>query len=399
MVETKNADLSSLRIDKTKREEYSNPEKKKKKIFWSVIAVVLIIASFTLIRSWESIFSSAVEVELTSVILQSPSQADAILTASGYVVAQRQAAVASKGTGRLIFLGVVEGDKVKKDQIIARLENNDIQAQLDEAEANLKLNESELIEAKNNLERQKELFGSKIISESQLETAETRYNRVLASIDLAKAKVQAAEVALENTLIRAPFDGTVLTKNADVGEIVAPLAAGVNSRAAVVTIADMSSLQVEADVSESNIQRIEVGQDCEITLDAYPNDNYSGYVAKIVPTADRSKATVLVKVGFKKYDEKVLPEMSAKVLFLKEMEEKTREAEPPVLMVPKSAVVTRNNEKIVFKAEENKAVQISVTTRRDFGDYFEVVSGVENGDQLINNPGEKITNGTKVNLK
>jgi RND family efflux transporter MFP subunit len=167
--------------------------------------------------------------------------------------------VASKGTGRLIFLGVVEGDKVKKDQIIARLENNDIQAQVDEAEANLKLNESELIETKNNLERQKELFGSKIISESQLETAETRYNRVLASIDLAKARVQAAEVALENTLIRAPFDGTVLTKNADVGEIVAPLAAGVNSRAAVVTIADMRSLQVEADVSESNIHRIEVG--------------------------------------------------------------------------------------------------------------------------------------------
>ncbi|HVO72533.1 MAG TPA: efflux RND transporter periplasmic adaptor subunit, partial [Ignavibacteriaceae bacterium] len=208
----------------------------------------------------------------------------------------------------------------------------------------------------------------------------------------------AAEVALENTLIRAPFDGTVLTKNADVGEIVAPLAAGANSRAAVVTIADMKSLQVEADVSESNIQRITVGQDCEITLDAYPNQIYAGFVAKIVPTADRSKATVLVKVGFKKYDEKVLPEMSAKVLFLKE-NKKEEKTEPPVLMIPKSAVVTRNNNKYAFKVEDNKAVEIQISTGRDFADYWEVVSGVENGDQVINNPGEKILNGTKVNVK
>lgn len=398
-MESRKADLSSLRIDKTKREEYSDPRKKKQTIFWSILIIIMLLAGFLLALNWNSFFSSAVEVELTPVELQSPSQADAILTASGYVVAQRKAAVASKGTGRLVFLGVVEGDKVKKDQIIARLENSDIQAQLDEAKANLKLNESELIEAENNLDRQKTLFSSKIISESQLETAGTRHNRVLASIELAKARVQAAEVALENTLIRAPFDGTVLTKNADVGEIVAPMAAGVNSRAAVVTIADMNSLQVEADVSESNIQRIEAGKDCEITLDAYPNQTYAGFVAKIVPTADRSKATVLVKVGFKKYDEKVLPEMSAKVLFLKEQENKTAEAEPPVLMIPKSAVVSKNNKESVFKVEDKKAVEFQITTRRDFGEYVEVISGVQNGDQVINNPGNKISDGSSVTVK
>ncbi|HVO75271.1 MAG TPA: biotin/lipoyl-binding protein, partial [Ignavibacteriaceae bacterium] len=171
-METKNADLSSLRIDKTKREEYSNPERKKKTLLWIIIAAAVVIAAIILINVSGSLLSSTVDVELTSAALQSPSQADAILTASGYVVAQRQAAVASKGTGRLVYLGVVEGDKVKENQIIARLENSDIQAQLDEANANLKLNESELIEAKNNLDRQKELFASKIISESQLETAQ-----------------------------------------------------------------------------------------------------------------------------------------------------------------------------------------------------------------------------------
>jgi RND family efflux transporter MFP subunit len=166
-----------------------------------------------------------------------------------------------------------------------------------------------------------------------------------------------------------------------------------------VTIADMSSLQVEADVSESNIQRIEVRQDCEITLDAYPNHTYAGFVAKVVPTADRSKATVLVKVGFKKYDEKVLPEMSAKVLFLKETRDETAETEPPVLMVPKSAVAERNNKKVVYKVHDGKAVETEITTGRDFTDYLEVASGLANGDQVINNPGEKITNGANVKIK
>jgi len=136
--------------------------------------------------------------------------------------------------------------------------------------------------------------------------------RVIASIEMAKAMLTSAEVSLENTLIRAPFDGTVLAKNADIGEMVVPMAASVGSKSAVVTIADMTSLQVEADVSESNIEHIKPDQPCEITLDAYPEFRYQGYVAKIVPTADRSKATVMVKVAFRNYDSRVLPEMALK---------------------------------------------------------------------------------------
>ena len=399
-METRHADLNSLRIDKSKREEHSStPGRNKKLITRGIVLLILIAAVIFIISSWESWFASEVEVNMTSVSLQSPSQSDAVLQASGYVVAQRKASVASKGTGRLAYLGVVEGDKVKKNQIIARLEDSDIRAQLDEANANLKLYEAQLMEAENNFKRQQELFNAKVVSKSQLETAETNYNRILASIQLAKAQIQSIEVALENMIIRAPFDGTVLTKNADVGEIVAPLAAGINSRGNVVTIADMTSLQVEADVSESNIQKIIVGQDCEISLDAYPNLRYAGFVDKIVPTADRSKATVLVKVGFKNYDSRVLPEMSAKVLFLKEKEEQTDIDEPALLMVPLSALATRNEKKVVYKVIDNRAVEIQITTGREFGNYIVVLSGIENGEQVIDNPGQQITDGVSVSVK
>ena len=394
-MEKNNLNLSSLKIDREK-ENYSGV-KNKKAFIWISIAVLIIIA--VIIFSTGTFFSSAVEVKLTSALLQSPSQSDAILTASGYVVAQRKAAVASKGTGRLVYLGVVEGDKVKKNEVIARLEDNDIQAQLAESKANLQLNEAQLNEAKNNFDRQKALLKTGGISETDYEVAETNYKKVLAAIELAKAQVQASEVALENMVIRAPFDGTVLTKNADVGEIVAPLAAGVNSKAAVVTIADMSSLQVEADVSESNIQKVTNDQACEITLDAYPDYHYAGYVAKIVPTADRTKATVMVKVGFKHYDSRVLPEMSAKVLFLKKDKEQNKSEEKAMLVLPQSAVESINGNQFVFKVRNDKAYEVPVTTGKTYSDYVEITEGLANGNQVIDNVTDKIMNGTEVKVK
>ena len=394
-MEKNNLNLSSLRIDRGKE---INPGRKNKKIFiWISLIVLLIIAA--VILSSSNLFSSTVEVKLTTAVFQSPAQSDAVLTASGYVVAQRKAAVASKGTGRLVYLGVVEGDKVKKDQIIAKLEDSDIQAQLAEAKANLQLNEAQLNEAKNNYERQKALLKTGGISETDYEIAETNYKKVLASIELAKAQVQASQVALENTVIRAPFNGTVLTKNADVGEIVAPLAAGANSKAAVVTIADMSSLQVEADVSESNIQKITSDQACEITLDAYPNHHYDGFVAKIVPTADRTKATVMVKVGFKHYDSRVLPEMSAKVLFLKEEKNLEKSDNKSMLVIPQSAIKIENSNQFVFKVKDSKAHKVPVATGKTFGDYVEITSGLENGDQVIEDINDQIKNGTEVKVK
>ncbi len=316
---------------------------------------------------------SSVEVKLATAILQKPGQTSASLTASGYVVAQRKAAIASKGTGRLIYLGVVEGDQVKKNQIIGRLENNDIKAQLDQAKANLTLQEAGLQDAQNTFSRFKDLFSKGLSSQQEYDQAQANLNRTLASIEVAKTGIAAAEVAMENTLIRAPFDGTVLTKNAEIGEIVAPFGGSTTSKTAVVTIADMKSLLVEADVSESNIEKIKPDQDCEIILDAYPEKSYQGYVFKIVPTADRSKATVMVKVGFKNYDSRVLPEMSAKVNFFTQKIDESLTEQKPVLVIPNSAIRTENEKSYVFKIDNDKAKRFEVTIGQKFGDYVEII--------------------------
>jgi RND family efflux transporter MFP subunit len=395
-MEAKNADLNALKINRSSGE---NKTGSSKKLFFGLITAFIVIFFLVVIFFlWNSIFSDAVEVNLTTASMMSPSQSSASLTASGYVVAQRKASVASKGTGRLVYLGVVEGDKVKKNQIIARLEDNDIKAQLEQALANLKVNEAELKDAENNFGRQKKLLESGSTTRVEFDAAESRHLRILASIDVAKALVHAAEVQLENTIIRAPFDGTVLTKNADVGEIVAPLAASTSSRAAVVTIADMSSLQIEADVSESNIERIILNQDCEIILDAYPGQSYPAYVAKIVPTADRSKATVMVKVGFKNYDERVLPEMSAKVLFLTSPVDETSVQNKRLLVLPQASIVKKNEKLYVYKVVDEKAVEVEIKTGMQMGDYIEITSGIQEGESVIDNVSDKIKDGTKVKI-
>ncbi len=396
---TGNADLSGLKIDRSIKESNLDSGKGTRRLFTLGIPLILIAGAVVAIS--RTVLDSPVSVKAVTAIKQSVSQTDAMLAASGYVVAQRKAAVASKATGRLIYLGVVEGDKVKKGQIIARLEDSDVSAQLDEAKANLELSEVTLADAKWNYERNQKLLKSGSITELTFENSETQYKKAQASVDIAKANVESAEVAVENTLVRAPFDGTVLTKDADVGEIVAPMAGGINSRGAVVTIADMSSLQVEADVSESNIQKVQPNQDCQITLDAYPDIQYDGYVTKIVPTADRGKATVTVKVAFKKYDDRVLPEMSAKVLFLKGTKANAGNINEskPALIVPSTAIIMRENRQVVFKIQESKAVETPVATGRSLGNYVEIKSGVTDGDQIIDSPSNEVNDGIKISVK
>ncbi len=318
------------------------------------------------------------------------------MNASGYVVAQRKAAVASKGTGRLVYLGVVEGDKVIKDQIIARLEDSDVLAALATAKANLQLAEADLKDAENRFNRIKEMLKSGASSQQDFEIAEANLNRVLAGIAIAKAQVRSAEVNVENTLIRAPFNGTVLTKNADVGEIVAPFAASASSKAAVVTIADMTSLEVETDVSESNIFKIKPGQLCEISLDAYSDIRYPGFVTKIVPTADRAKATVLVKVGFKEYDSKVLPEMSAKVAFLNPEAEVSATTSKTYRVLPVTAVRNKDGKQYVYTFPDGAVREIEVKTGEVLGGFVEILGGVTEDDKIINNLTDEIKSGLQV---
>ncbi|MCI0532572.1 MAG: efflux RND transporter periplasmic adaptor subunit, partial [candidate division Zixibacteria bacterium] len=304
--------------------------------------------------------------------------------------------VSSKATGRLQYIGVVEGDKVKEGQVIARLENSDIAAELERTKADLALAKAESTEVALFYNRQKKLYQDKLISNSEFETAEARYQKAIAGVESNRAEVKAAEVAFENTLIRAPFDGTVLTKSAEIGEMVAPFAAASSSRGAVVTIADMNSLEVEADVAEANIERVKVGQPCEITLDAYPDTRYPGKVSKIVPTADRARATVLVKIAFLKRDQRVLPEMSAKVNFLPETAHVSFENQAVMVAVPNSAVTNRNGVKLIFVLEGNTVKSVPVTTGRVLGDLTEIKEGVKPGDKVVLAPPGSLASGVKV---
>jgi RND family efflux transporter MFP subunit len=357
---------------------------------------LLLVAAFFFFRGS---FAPAAEVDVATASLTYASQANSLLTASGYIVAQQKAAVASKGTGRLVYLGVEEGDRVKKGQIIARLEDQDVQAALASAKANHELAQADLQDATQWRDRQRKMFATNLSSQSDVDAAEARYMRVQATIKAAEAAIKGAEVSVSNTLIRAPFDGTVLTKSADVGEVVAPFAASAASKAAVVTLADMSSLQVEADVSESNITRVKAGQPCEIVLDAYPGVRYPGTVHKIVPTADRAKATVLTKVRFNKLDERVLPEMSAKVNFLsKELEASQAEAKPK-LTVPISSVVTRDGKEVVLLVRENEVTETRVKTAESIGDKIVIAEGLSQGDQVLLRPDPGLKSGSKIKPK
>jgi RND family efflux transporter MFP subunit len=382
-----------LRIDRSSRPAGapSGRRRLRKIVIWTIILALLAGGVFFL----RDVLTPAIEIQAATASLVSPAQAQAVLTASGYVVARRKAAVASKGTGTLVFLGVEEGDRVKKGQVIARLDDADVMASLQRARENFRLAEADFNDAKQSLERMRTLLHEGVVAQAEYDIAEARFNRVVAAINAAKFAVREAEVAVDNMRIVAPFDGTVLKKNADVGEIVAPLAGAASSKAAVVTIADMTSLEVEADVSEANITRVATKQDCEITLDAYPQQRYPGYVAKIVPTADRAKATVLVKIEFKRYDERVLPEMSAKVTFLAPGAASAASAKP-VLAVPAAAVATANGRSVVFKVEDGRAAEIPVVTGARFGNQIEIKEGLKDGDKIVAKADPKIKPGVKL---
>ncbi len=404
-------DLSKLRIDRGAKAQAESSSSKQTKIWaLSAAALVIVAALFFFLRG---AVNSVTEVDTHTITAVSPAQANAVLTASGYVVAQRQAAVASKGTGRLVYLGVEEGDQVSEGQILARLEDNDVRAMLAQARAalnferaNLNNAQAELTDATANYERMKKLIAEQMIRQSDFDAAEARYKRALAmveavgaSINVGLAAVNAAEIQVENTNIRAPFAGTVLTKNADVGEIVAPFGASSTSRAAVVSIADMTSLEVEADVSESNIERIKPEQPCEIVLDAYQDTRYPGKVSKIVPTADRAKATVLTKIKFIERDSRVLPEMSAKVTFLNSQASTEMTTGAKKIVVPPAAVVTRGETKVVFIVREGNVVETPITTGNVIGSSLEVVSGLTAGERVVLNPPAEMVTGTQVKQK
>ena len=233
------------------------------------------------------------------------------------------------------------------------------------------------------------------ITQTELENAESRYLGSLAAVEGASANLNAVKVGLENTYIRAPFSGTILTKNADVGEIVAPFASSATSKGSVVTLADMKSLEVEADVAESNIERVKLGGRAEIILDAYPSVRYPASVKKIVPTADRSRATVQVKIAFDTLEIRVLPEMSARVNFFGDA---PVESSAPMLSVSKDVITSRDEQKVVFRLTQDRAEMVAVTLGRQLGSQVEILTGLKAGDKVILSPPGKLATGQKIEV-
>jgi len=396
-------DLSKLRIDKTS----SIARPRKRKLVLSA-GLALLCAALALVLYVTGLIAPPIEVEVVSATLTYPSQGLTLLNASGYVVAQRRAAVASKVTARLVSLSVEEGSRVRAGEIIARLESDDVIALKEQAEANLRVGKANLDQAKAELRdatlsfgRNRDLIGQGFVSQAEYDASEARHHRAEAGVAGAEASVKVAEAAVRNalvsieyTFIRAPFDAVVLTKNADIGDIVTPLGAAANAKAAVVTIADMDSLQVEVDVSESNLSLVRTGQPCEIQLDALPDVRFRGAVHMIVPTADRTKATVMVKVRFLDRDSRVLPEMSAKVAFLSRPV--TPGEQRPKTSINPAVVASRSGKKVVFRLENDRARLTAVTIGEPLGDLVEVTEGLKAGDRVVLRPLGRMKDGLRV---
>jgi HlyD family secretion protein len=321
---------------------------------WKLIAIGMLLAIAA--AYWWG--NTAVEVQTTPVVQAYPSQSISILNATGYVVAQKKASLASKATGRLEWLGVAEGSKVKAGQLIARIESRDTAAQLEQARAQVGVTRAELIEAQQNFDRSTQLLTQRFISGAAHDTAIARLNKAKASLASAQANENIAKANLAQTEIRAPFDAVVLTKNANEGDNITPFSSAADSKGAVVTIADMSTLEVEVDVSESNMSRLAIGQPAEIGLDALPGERFSGSIIRMVPTIDRSKATRLVKVKFNQIDARVLPDMSAKVVFLDR--ELAASERAPIIAVSAQAVVVRDGKSFVYLLEGDTINEVKI---------------------------------------
>ena len=424
-----NEDLGRLKIEKT-----SLPGGRRKRFpGWAVAAAVVVVIIAGLY--FTGALAPAVEVETTTVSLVYPSQTFTRLNASGYVVAQRKAAVAAKVTGRLVWLGVKEGDRVKAGQVIARLENEDVTAVKAQAKAGLSQSralfekaasdissaraqlgqaDAELVDSGLNADRMSELYKRGIVSKSDLDSAQARYRKAVAAVAGAKSLIKSAEaaksaakdaeaaagallkgadVAIGYTQITAPFDAVVLTKNADIGDIVTPIGAAANAKAAVVSIADMGSLEIEADVSESNLSQVKAGQPCEIQLDALPGERFKGEVATVVPTADRTKASIMVKVRFIDNDARILPEMSAKVAFLERAV--GQGDDKPRLAVSPAALGKKGGRDVVYIIKDGTAAETPVTVGPKLGDWVEV-SGIKAGEKVAVTHTGRLKNGVKV---
>lgn len=396
-------DLASLRIDRE-----AAPRERR---LWPLVALVLAAGAIGLYLFQSRPASIEVETLRPTVASSgSPTAAGAtVLTASGYVVARRKAVVSAKIQGRLSELRVEEGSQVRQGELLARLESSDYEAALQSARAQVLRAEADLGESQRQARLAQQLFEDKIGSRDTLDAALSRVRIGEASLAQAQASAAQSQAFLENTVIRAPFSGVVVKKMAEVGESVAPIPPGVNlstSSGAIVALADLATLEVEADVAEANVARLGADQPAEVTVEAIPDRRYKAVLRQVIPTADRTKATVMVKVTILDKDRDLKPEMSAKVDFLEAEQASARVVEgaptpaaPPTISVPKEAVATRDGKTFVFVVQDGRARQVAVEVGRERQGLVVVQQGLSGSETLVARPTDTLQDGAAVRAK
>jgi RND family efflux transporter MFP subunit len=399
-------DLAALRIERA-------PERASRR--WVTWLLLLVIAGGVGSGAWVwATRERPIEVEAVAVTQRAAGSQAAVLNASGYVTARRRATVSSKITGKIIEVNVEEGQDVRVGQILARLDDATPRAELALAEAQLaattravRENEVRLAEAKLTLGRMSSLLKDAVVTQAEFDKAKAEYDSIDARIAALQSQVRVGEqqvalqkTNLDNTIIRAPFSGVAITKDAQPGEMVSPVSAGGGfTRTGICTIVDMRSLEIEVDVNESYINRVKRGQDVTAVLDAYPDWQIPAHVITMVPTADRQKATVLVRIGFKALDPRILPDMGVKVTFLREPGDTGTPTAAPVSLVPKAAIRADGDARYVFivrgDAVERRAVKVGGTD----GDRIEVLAGLSSTDRVVISPPADLKDGAKVAVK
>ena len=370
------ADLSSLRIERDRPQP-------RRGFIWLIVAVLLGILLISLIYR---VAFRGTEVSTTRAVLVTPSQASTILTASGYIVARNKAEISPKTVGRIAWINLEEGQKVRKGELVARLENQELEAQKAEKLASL-------ANARRELARQKELFARGIVARQTLDNAQTQ-------VEVLEAGLHFVEEQIRNTEIYAPIDGVVTVKKAFLGETVTPQGFGAGSSGATfAVIVDLDSLEMEADINEQNLEKLRLGMPAEVTLDAYPNRPYKARLRQIVPTADRQKGSVKVKVEILNKDQRVLPEMSCRVSFLNPESFRDTDNKPKV-MIPTSSLVESDGKKGVFLVQEDTIKFRPITPGSTVDSQVEVKRGLSGGEELVTEAADLgLENGQKVRRK
>jgi len=392
-------ELASLKIDRDKKT--ASPWRWPLLLMLPAAIAILVLYGMRARQAF-----SAVEVETVTVAVSrdaAPSAGTPILTASGYVVARRKAVVSAKIQGRLAELRVEEGSIVREGETLARLESTDYEAQVARARAAVQRAQADLAEYERQARLADDLAKQRIVAEDQREAAASRVRIAEAELAQQQADLAFAEAQLQNTVIRAPFGGVVVKKMAEVGESVAPIPPGVNistSSGAIVALADLQTLEVEADVAEANVAKVQNGQPAEVTVEAIPDRRYKAVLRQVIPTADRTKATVMVKVTILDKDKDLKPEMSAKVTFLEpEKQRQPEAAAEPVVLVPRAAVVSRAGKPTVFLVRDGKAQERGVVLGTERQGQVIVVDGLSGGETIVAKPGDALADGAAVRVK